>query len=84
MQTRGETVWLPTTPPRPAPPILTAEEAIILLRIDETHVKNPEKTLDYYRNAQALPGRLIGRQVVYLTDELLDWVRNCAKERVRH
>jgi hypothetical protein len=74
------THWLPTKPPRPAPTILSAEEAVILLRIDTSGVKNPEKTLEYYRRSMNLPGRLVGRNIVYLLDELLEWVRNTAKD----
>jgi len=77
------THWLPTVPPRPAPPILSAEEAVVLLRIDKSGVKNPEKTLEYYRREFGLPARLVGRNMVYLLDELLDWVRTVAKEGVK-
>jgi len=76
------TVWLPTDPPRQAPQVLDDAETAILLRLDKTGVKNTAKTLEYYRREMGLPARIVGKQMVYLLDEVLEWVRNHAKRGV--
>lgn len=57
-------------PDRPAPNVMTAEEAIRYLRIDETETKNPQDTLARYRTNGMLKGTQIGRAVRYLRSEL--------------
>ena len=47
---------------RPAPVVLTASEAIELLRLDG---KNPERTLKFWRDEGDLRGIRLGRKVRY-------------------
>jgi hypothetical protein len=62
--------YLPCDPPRPCPPILTASEAVLFLRLDVCS-KNPLRTLEYYRSSGELTGTRLGRAVVYRLEELL-------------
>lgn len=59
------TIWLPTDPPRPCPPLLTADEAICFLRINRSGNRNPRRTLEYYREQGLLTGIKMGRTIVY-------------------
>ncbi len=47
---------------RPAPAVLTASEAIELLRLDG---KNPERTLKFWRDEGQLQGVYLGRRIRY-------------------
>lgn len=57
-------------PAMPCPLILTAEEAARYLRLDETEVKDPERSLKYYRQEWGLRGTRIGRNIRYRWMEL--------------
>ena len=57
-------------PARPCPELLTAEEAIRYLRLDETEGADPERTLRYYREKWGLRGTQVGRRVRYRRIEL--------------
>ena len=59
-----------TVPAEPCPELLTAEEAIRYLRLDETEVSDPERTLKYYREKRGLRGTQVGRRVRYRRIEL--------------
>ena len=59
-----------TVPPQPCPELLTAEEAIVYLRLDETGVADPERTLKYYREKRRLRATQVGRQIRYRRVEL--------------
>ena len=61
-------VYFPGENPTPCPPILTAEEAAKLLRIDS---KNPQRTIEYYRSLGKIKGVRIGKQIHYRLDEVL-------------
>ena len=61
-------VWLPTSPPRPAPPLLTADEAILLLRIEG---KRPRMTLRRYEDMGLIHTTQVGKHSRYRLDELL-------------
>lgn len=73
-------VYLPTDPPRPAPFVLNAEEAATFLRLEGTAAKNLE-TLSYYRQNGKLRGRLVGRTIVYLLADLIEFVQHQALDR---
>lgn len=57
-------------PDRPCPELLTAEEAIRYLRLDETKVADVERTLRYYREKWALRATQVGRRLRYRRIEL--------------
>ena len=57
-------------PPEPCPELLTAAEAIRYLRLDETNVADPERTLRYYREKWGLRATQVGRRLRYLRVEL--------------
>lgn len=69
-----DAVWLPTNPPRLCPDILTAEEAIIYLRLDKSKVNDPNRTLRRYRDEGRLIGCRIGRDIVYRLADLKKFV----------
>lgn len=57
----------------PCPEVLTEEEAIRYLRLDDA--TNPSRTLRYYREQGRLRGTKVGRHLRYLRrnlDEFLD------------
>jgi hypothetical protein len=62
--------FLPGTEPRPCPEVLTAEEAVLYLRLNMVDVKDPEGTLAYYRRRGLLKGTQIGKAVRYRRVEL--------------
>lgn len=78
------THWLPGAlteqgyrlPATPCPDLLTADEAVRYLRLDETGVSNPKRTLDRYREAGLVEGRRIGRCVVYRREDLDKFVND--------
>ena len=53
---------------RPAPAVLTADELVSLLRLDNA---NPLRTLKFYRDEGLLVGIRIGRKVRYPLDEVM-------------
>ena len=53
---------------RPAPAILTADEAIFLLRLDNA---NPLRTLKFYRDEGLLTGVRIGKKLRYPLSEIM-------------
>lgn len=57
-------------PPEPCPELLTEKEAVRYLRLDETGVKHPNRTLRRYREMGVLKGTIVGRCVLYRRSEL--------------
>ena len=56
------------------PELLTEQEAIHLLRLDTDTVKNPHRTLKYYRDKRQLKGTRIGNNFCYTKKELLAFI----------
>ena len=54
---------------RPVPEVMTEEEVIRMLRLDEA--KNPRQTLQYYRERGLLRATRIGRWLRYTRTEVL-------------
>ena len=61
---------LPGQPLQPCPELLTEEEAIWYLRLDETRVEDPARTLRYYREKGLLRATQVGRRIRYRRIEL--------------
>jgi len=68
------TVYMPNG--IPAPEVMTQEEAIHFLRLDEANLKNPAITLQYYRDKGDLKGIRIGKSIRYTKEDLLTFLRN--------
>jgi hypothetical protein len=66
--------WLPTDPPRPCPDLLTAEEAVVFLRLDKSGVKHPTRSFHGYREQGLIRGVMIGRHLLYERRELLKFI----------
>lgn len=62
--------FLPGDPPVPCPELLTAEEAVRYLRIDQIQIKSPLKVLARYRERGLLKGTQVSKTVFYLRKEL--------------
>ena len=58
----------------PIPYLLTEQEAIIFLRLDTDTVKNPSRTIKYYRDKGQLRGTRIGNNYCYTKKELLAFI----------
>lgn len=58
----------------PVPDLLTEQEAIRFLRLDEGETKHPETTLEYYRNEGRLRATKVGKRLRYLKSELLNFL----------
>ena len=57
---------LPGNPPQPWPELLTTEEAVRSLRLDEEGgPKRPDKTLQYYSEKRSLKGIKVGKRIRY-------------------
>lgn len=63
-------VFLPGDPPIPAPELMTEDEAIRYLRLDQTDVDDPSRTLRYYREQGLLRATQVGRCLRYRRVEL--------------
>lgn len=77
------THWLPgrfedgtRQPAQPCPELLTSEEAVRFLRLDETGVKNPSETLRYYREQGQIQAVRMGRCVMYRKAELIRFIES--------
>lgn len=62
---------------KPAPAVLTAEEAAELLRLEG---KNPERTLKYWRDEGELAGFRLGRKVRYRLSDVLEFLAKKAQK----
>ena len=56
--------------PSTSSPLFTRAEAIQYLRLDVAGVKDPSRSLDYYRKAGLIPGVRLGRCVFFRKTEL--------------
>lgn len=71
-----QTVTMPTMPDgSPAPSLMTEEEAIRFLRIDQTGVRFPRQTFQRYRSSGQIVGKMVGRCVRYPVEELQRFVK---------
>ena len=75
--------FLPGDPPTPCPELLTEEEAIRYLRLDETGVKDPTRTLRYYREKGWLLATQVGRRIRYRRVELERLLERLTNENPR-
>ena len=68
---------------KPVPEVLTEQEAIEFLRLDDGP-KHPEQTLQYYRSEGLLKGVRIGRKLRYTKTEMLRFLERLygAKEEI--
>ena len=64
----------------PVPDLLTEEEAIKFLRLDQNGLKNPKNTLKYYRDEGLLKATKVGRKCCYQRKELLDFLDRATQE----
>lgn len=58
----------------PVPAVLTPQEAVRFLRLDEAGIKDPLRTLAYYRRKGLLRATLISRCIRYRLPDLLDFL----------
>ena len=65
---------------KPAPTVLTAEEAVVFLRLDQTDIKDPLASLRYYREKGLLKGVKIGLKLRYRLTDLLDFLDRLAED----
>lgn len=56
------------------PDLMTEEEAIRFLRLDEGGPKDPSTTLEYYRSEDRLKATKVGKRLRYLKSELLNFL----------
>ena len=70
-------------PDRVCPELLTAVEAIRYLRLDETEVEDPERTLRYYRAKRGLRATQVGRRLRYRRVELDQLLERLTNENPR-
>lgn len=56
------------------PLVLTEDELIHLLRLDEIGIKDPHRTIRYYREKGLLRAVQIGRAGRYLYDDVVDFL----------
>lgn len=61
---------------RPAPTLLTAKEAVAFLRLETTSRKNPDKSLQFYRDNGELEFIRLGRDAMYPLEALLKFLKN--------
>jgi hypothetical protein len=61
---------------RLAPSVMTEAEFIRWLRLDELGVKNPKKTLDYYKAKGVLRPTHISNRCVYTREEGMEFLRS--------
>ena len=66
-------------PAQPCPEILTSDEAVRFLRLDETEAKDPKRTLDRYRREGRLKGIRIGQSIRYKLDDVRQFVNQLPK-----
>lgn len=58
----------------PVPPVMTEEDVIRLLRLDETGTKHPGRTLESYRKKGLLRAVQVGRLLRYRLVDVLAFV----------
>ena len=68
-----------TVPPQPCPELLTEEEAVRYLRLDQTEVGDPSRTIRYYREKHGLRPTQVGRRYRYRRVELDRLIENLTR-----
>ena len=68
-------------PPVPCPELLTADEAVRFMRLDD--LKNPEDVLYGLRKDGLLRGTQMGRNIRYLRSELMHCLELLTEEKPR-
>lgn len=63
------------------PDLLTEQEAIKFLRLDDGGTKKPATTLGYYRSEGILKPTQVGKKLRYLRSELLNFLEEQTKRR---
>lgn len=63
--------------------LYTPEEAICYLRLDKMGLKNPRLTLDYYRKKGLIRAIQISRCIMYLKEELDNFLKRIAEHNSR-
>lgn len=58
----------------PVPELLTEDETIKFLRLDDGETKKPTLTLQYYRSEGLLRATKVGKRLRYLKSELLKFL----------
>lgn len=76
-------IILPGDPSEACPELLTEEEAIRYLRINETCIKDPSSTLRYYRKKGWLRATQVGRRIRYRRLELERLLDRLTEENTR-
>jgi excisionase family DNA binding protein len=71
-------IFLPSG--KPAPAVLTAEEAAEFLRLDG---KNPDRTLKYWRDEGELAGFRLGRRIRYRLEDVLSFLAKKAENTLQ-
>jgi len=68
------TIYFPNG--KPVPEVLTEQELIELLRLNEDGPKDPALTIHYYRDKGLLRGIRIGKRIRYTKQEVLKFLEN--------
>ena len=74
---------LPGDPPTPCPEVLTEEEAIRYLRLNEVGIKDPKGTLRYYRRTGLLRATQVGKCIRYRRVELERFLEQATERNPR-
>ncbi len=72
---------LEVVPPSPCPELLTAEEAVRFLRLED--LKDPLDVLYQYRRKGVLRGTQVGRHIRYLRSEIVACLEKLTEEKPR-
>ena len=64
----------------PCPELLTEDEAIRFLRLDDDGPAKPELTLRYYRQKNKLKGTQIGKRILYTRKALQEFLEIMTKD----
>jgi len=67
----------------PCPDLLTEQEAIRFLRLDEIDIERPQDTLRRYRLRGLLKAVQVSKAILYERQELLDFVQKLKEENPR-
>jgi len=59
----------------PAPTVLNKEDLAKFLRIDQA-ATHPDATIHRMRSEHALPGARIGKHVMFVTHDVVQWLRH--------
>lgn len=59
---------------QPVPAVMTRDEAVRFLRLDQADTKNPGRTIDYYRSRGRLRAVQVGKHLTFYLTDLLDFI----------